>query len=167
MAETALKFKLYARPSAAGTGSSDAQTVPFDTFETFSSGLNYSASSGEITVNDAGNYLIQCDVTTDETSGNNRSEVEIYLEVDKGAGFSLVSGSEGRIYSRNTTEGAGTASFTLPLAMASGDAIRVRYDSHDTIQHQSKANACRLTLMLVDPTEASGGGGTTLSRSRV
>lgn len=160
MPGTPLSFMLHARPSVAGTGSSAAQTVPFDTFTTFGSGASYAAANGEITINDAGDYLVHGDVTTDESSGNNRSEVEIYLERDSGAGFVRVVGSEGRIYSRLSAEGAGTASFVVPLTIAAGDKIRVRYDSTDTIEHQSKANACRLALYLVADTGGTGTPGT-------
>jgi len=107
-----------------GSFGSTPVTLPFN--RTDLSNSIATNSSGEITINSTGTYLITADITTDELTGNNRTEFASFLELDTGSGFAEVDGTQRRHYSRNNAQGAQSASINIALSLTSGDVIRIR-----------------------------------------
>jgi len=110
---------------AATTGSfTSAATLPFDREDRGQSWA--SLSSGEVTLS-VGEYLVLADVTTDEASGNNRTEFESVLEAnDGGKGWAAVAGTTRRHYSRLGAQGAQSASISAIIVAEWSLPIRVQ-----------------------------------------
>jgi len=140
-----MQFVLRASASSDGTSSTNAQTVPYDTFETLSSGLSYSDSGGEITILEAGTWIFTYEVTTSNSSSNTRSESEIWFEIDGGSGFVKVDDSASWNYNRQSSQGKTTSTATIAFSLDAGSDIRVRYQT-DSAAVFSVANACRLMI---------------------
>lgn len=121
---SALPCSRHSISSDTGSIQATPQTLPFDREDKADSITTN--SSGEITINEDGTYLINVDVTIDEFSGNNRTEFGSYLELDTGSGFAEVAGTQRRHYSRNNSQGATSTSINVALILSDGDIIRVR-----------------------------------------
>lgn len=100
--------------------------VPLDTERIEDSAFTHTGSSAEVTINESGTYLIIGRVTIEQTGGNNRSDAEIRLMLDAGTGFSEVDGSKSTIYSRNNSNGTGTAVSSVVLTLNTGDIVKVQ-----------------------------------------
>ena len=83
----------------------------------------FAYSAGEITINQTGWFRVTVDLTAQ--SNATRSSIAGRLEVNTGAGFNVVAGTEFGTYAR-TGQTYDTTGFTILLNVTSGDIIRVR-----------------------------------------
>ena len=81
----------------------------------------FTQANGEITVDEAGIYLVHYWAGWSQT-GNNRVEVEVQLEVNN----TLVPGTLFGGYSRNNVAGDGVVSLTIPMVVVASDTFRIR-----------------------------------------
>lgn len=111
-------------------GATDVTTgftdIPLGTERTKTTDFTHTVPSAEVTVNTTETYLVHMSVSLDEVGGNSRSESEIRLMIDTGSGFTVVPGSVARIYNRNNSQGAGTASRSFALDLNAGDVLKMQ-----------------------------------------
>ena len=100
--------------------------VPLDAQNKITAGFTHTLGTAEITVNSDQTTVIAGHGATDATSGNVRSDAEIRLMIDKGAGYVEVAGTRGPIYSRSSAQGAGNAAFTVTLDLEAGDKVKLQ-----------------------------------------
>lgn len=130
-----MKFLFDVYDSAGGLNIDTVGTVVFDTARYLIG--ECSLDSGEITVNPIStvilpdnNYLvfISSRVSTDISTGTNRSDSKIWLEMDTGSGFSVIEGTYAYIYNRTSGQGKGSAAIctTVEVPKLTSFKIRVR-----------------------------------------
>lgn len=96
--------------------------VPFNVAATPQSWV--ANSGGELTLQ-PGTYLISTDITIGESAGNNRTEFESKLQTDSSGSYADIDGTIRRHYSRNSTQGAQSASITnIPIVVTTAHNIR-------------------------------------------
>jgi len=83
---------------------------------------NYTTTNNSITVTNAGRYKITYRITTDMTSGNNRTGTEYRATVNNTA----IPGSAASNYHRNDGIGETTATVVKVVELAAGDVIRLQ-----------------------------------------
>lgn len=132
--------------ATAGGFSTVRETLPLDRVDRAQSWA--SLSSGVVTV-PAGEYLVLADVTTDELSGNNRTEFETVLQAnDGGKGWTDVPGTVRRHYSRLGAQGAQSASIAVQVVAGGSTELRVQsIRASGTNVGQWPADACSLTIV--------------------
>ena len=88
-------------------------------------GVIYNTSNGEFSFTRAMTLQIQADITTDVTSGSNRSDTQSRLEKQpSGGSFSQVPGTEAHAYNRNSSRGEQTMSINMIVTVAATDKLR-------------------------------------------
>ena len=113
--------------STGGTDVSAGWTdVPLGTDRQKTIDFSHTLGSPEVTCNKSGSYVIISRVTVYQSAGGSRSAAQMRLTLDTGSGFTEVSGTYGMIYSRNTTQGEGTAEASVILDLESSDALRLQ-----------------------------------------
>lgn len=109
--------------STTGSFTTTLTTLPFDRVDQSQSWL--SNSSGVLTL-DAGDYIVTADVTTDETTGNNRTEFESIAQSNATGSYVTVPGCVRRHYSRLSAQGAQSSSMTFALSLSESSSIRIQ-----------------------------------------
>jgi len=89
-----------------------------------SNGVTYNTSTGEFTFVRDGYYQVHADITTDVTSGSDRSDTQSRLEKSTGGSFSQVAGTEAHAYNRNVNRGEQTMSINMIIDVNANDKIR-------------------------------------------
>lgn len=113
--------------STGGTDISSGWTdIPLGTERKKTTDFTHNTGSVEVTVNTTATYVVSYTVTTNITSGTSRSESEMRLMLDQGSGYNQISGSIGRMYNRNNSQGGNTATRTLILDLSTGDKIKMQ-----------------------------------------
>lgn len=118
------------------------QVVPIDTALKSSDGAVFSLSSGRLTVNKTGTFMITMDVTSNITSGAARSETQIELFKNAAA----VTGTFAAIYNRTLGRGQATGSSSVILDLTSGDIIDIRALKVGTDAIDTVSGGCRLLV---------------------
>lgn len=109
-------------------------TIIYDTLRLNMDGAVFSFNpvTGEITVLQAGTYLVNFDVSTD-TNSNTRVTSRSWLERDSGGGFVMEPGTYSFGYHRNTANGEDTDVLSdIPLVLAANEVLRVRTERFGT-----------------------------------
>lgn len=109
------------------------------------------SASGEVTFNDAGVYLVSCHVVGEDTAGNNgRCELNIKMQIDRGAGYVDAPAAIDAQYAiRNNTQDQGSAQFdNYALEVDSGNKIKIQVFDVG-IPVEILANRARLTILKV------------------
>jgi len=105
----------------------------------------YTYNSGEVTINTAGWYFIEYQVSADNT-GNSRSTSEIGVTINSLTTFQP--GSFGYGYHRNSSDGKGSFTGRILVQLSVNDIIRIRIrrdGSGSTLE--TLPDACRLTII--------------------
>ena len=84
------------------------------------------ATSTEITIQKAGLYKINYDITIDHVSGSSRTKSESKLQEDLGSGYLDVAGSVRGMYHRLSSQGLNSASACLYRNYSVGDKIKLQ-----------------------------------------
>ena len=109
----------------AGSGSqalaTSLATIDLSTTIITSDASDFSISSGQLTVVNAGTYFVSYSLDGDQSAGNNRVIVDAEVQVD-GIG---VTGSQSALYSRNTNEGDFTCVGSCILELTANQVVRV------------------------------------------
>jgi hypothetical protein len=108
--------------ATAGSFTTTATTVPFDTEEFAQSWATNTSGEVELTT---GIYLLLADVTIDEAAGNNRTEFGSHMETDSSGSWVDLPGTQRRHYSRNNAQGAQSASISTVVSFSSTASVRV------------------------------------------
>lgn len=87
--------------------------------------FSWNASTGELTINTAGLYLIGYSIGVDNLE-NGRSEAGVRLSRDTGSGYAPVAVSERYIYSRSTDQGKGEGTFNWVVSLAAGEKLKLQ-----------------------------------------
>jgi hypothetical protein len=106
--------------------------------------FTHTAASAQVTITTTGTYVLTFTVTSDITTGVARSQSAMRLMRGTGGPFSVVAGSEGRMYNRLDAQGEATATRTLVLDIIAGDVLKVqagRIAGTDTVQTLSGASS--------------------------
>ncbi len=122
-------------------------TVVFDT-EDFDPDTNYSNSSGEITVTDAGYYTVAVNVpiNDDGTSGTTRGRVFGFLQRDQTTSTWLtVNNIRGQVYEREASGGTGFHAGGI-VVLAAGELIRFRITVSSTVDVSTESGECCLNI---------------------
>ncbi|MEM9346032.1 MAG: DUF2793 domain-containing protein [Planctomycetota bacterium] len=122
-------------------------TLNLDTVRKNTDSNLFSLVSDELTISEAGTYVLLFRVSTDVSAGTARSASKCWIETDTGGGFTAVAGTEGFMYNRTLSLGDNTATVQLALDVAAGDKFRVRanrINGTDTIT--TKDNGSGLTV---------------------
>lgn len=145
--------------SAASAGSTGtAVTVPIDSSvpDVGSSAAisPYSLASSEVTISEAGTYLIVAQATVEVSSaGTVQTQAEAFLELDAGGGYSEISGSKSRAcFSGTVVNEPDAVAATLVARLDVDDKVRLRLNrivGDATVR--SAANQARLTIFALRP----------------
>ncbi len=122
-------------------------TVVFDT-EDFDPDTNYSNSSGEITVTDAGYYTVAVNVpiNDDGTAGTTRGRVFGFLQRDQTTSTWLtVNNIRGQVYEREASGGTGFHAGGI-VVLAAGELIRFRITVSSTVDVSTESGECCLNI---------------------
>jgi len=84
------------------------------------------STSTEITIQKAGLYEVNYDITLDHTSGSSRTKSQSKLQEDLGSGYTDVSGSFRGMYHRNSSQGLDSASCVIYRTYSVGDKIKLQ-----------------------------------------
>ena len=102
-------------------------------------------SSGEVVFDKAGIFSIDVSFGADVTS-NNRSTSRAFLQLDTGSGFTDVPSIVLYVYNRQTSDGEGTSSKSIPLEVSAGDKLKLQVirnsgsGTTETIPHSCAIN---------------------------
>jgi len=101
-------------------------TIQLDT--TAVSATYASLSTFEITFSEEGTYMIGHKLIYDitDTAGGTRGQVEGWLELDTGGGYSEITGSRAGVYHREAAGGSGLSCPMIPVSIGNGNKIRYR-----------------------------------------
>ncbi|MBN2307262.1 hypothetical protein JXD20_04725 [Candidatus Peregrinibacteria bacterium] len=130
--------------------------IPLGTERKKTTDFTHSTGSAEITVNTDGTYYVNYAVTTDITSGTNRSESEARLMLDTGSGYAAVAGSIAKMYNRTATQGDATASRSFTLDLSAGDKLKIQAQ-----RSSGSSNIATLaggSALVISRVEGGGGG---------
>jgi len=103
-------------------------TVTLDTIRTGNPQSIFTLTNSELIVGQLDQeyvFLISYDVAADN-DGSARSKLHWWLEMDTGSGFTEVAGTRRGTYHRNSTQGEGSSSATILMALDSGYKLRIR-----------------------------------------
>lgn len=89
-------------------------------------GFSINGQGTILTVDNGGPMVVSAMVTIDQSGGSNRSDAEIRLLLDTGAGFVEVPGTRGTIYSRNNAQGTASATLVSGNVYSAGDQLKVQ-----------------------------------------
>ena len=145
---TAVSFSCY--PGSQQTFNNTPVTLNFDTTRATDPAL--SLSSGEVTFNSTGIYLVHFEVTLDDTT-TSRTTSKGYLELstDSGSNWNIITNTEAWTYNRTSgTGGRSTGSLTIPLSLNTGDMIRVQVVCASAVNIQTIPAGCNLTVFTTD-----------------
>ena len=110
--------------------------------------FTFTAPGTEVTIVDTSTYLVQVSVTNQALSGTSRSESEFDVQIDTGAGYASVPGSDKYIYHRQSSQGKGTASAQFIWVATAGDKIKVRAQrTSGTTTISTLGDGCQFTLI--------------------
>jgi hypothetical protein len=98
--------------------------IPLGTQRTINPIYTHSPGSSEVTINEAGDYIILARMSAG--GSNNRNTGAIRLVLDTGSGYNQIDGSLGYSYHRNTTQSNDTATSFVILNLQSGDKIKMQ-----------------------------------------
>jgi hypothetical protein len=124
------------------------QDVPFNVVRKNSGEYTFNSNT-ELVVSTSTSYFVTARVTTDITSGTNRSECRIRIVKDTGTGYVEIPGTIASTYNRMLGEGTTTAVSTLLDDFSAGDKIKVQVlqdSGTDTIN--LLANGSSLTVFI-------------------
>lgn len=145
--------------NAAYTGiTTSVSTLPFPDTRISNAAFTIDGSGEQVTINTAGTYRVDFGCSPDESSGNDIT-TDMWLELDRGAGFAEVPGTRARFFHDNNTEEGGNSGFAI-IAMEVTDIFRIRAqvvggsDQLDTL-----ANSLRLSIQSVGANGAAGATG--------
>jgi hypothetical protein len=94
--------------------------------ENADSPFSFNTTTGILTLNDSGLYLGAVDVQHNNTSVNNRVQLDVLMQVDTGSGFADVTELEWHNYSaRNTAQDQGGTGGTFMIPFAAGDQLKI------------------------------------------
>jgi len=128
------KISLYSTSTATIINAPPGTAIPYDV-ERVKDGdfFNHSTTvnNTDITIQEAGSYKIDANVTTYTTSNSRAaSRFDIYIN------GTVLAGTSGWLYNRNIAQGANSATSTLSLTLAANDVITVqayRYSGSGTL----------------------------------
>jgi hypothetical protein len=126
------------------TGS--ATTINIDTVDSVSDSNQYLLSSGELEFRYSDNCTVTYSVTFTNTNGT-RTSTQSFLEINKGAGFNKVLGSDIFTYERNAANGEQTGTKTVFLNVDSGDIIRVRSSILNGSNNNVRIEGCSFSVV--------------------
>lgn len=95
-------------------------TVPFDTADIVDPPYEFIANSG-VRILENGRYVVNAEVTTAKTAGNQRAESDIGLEVNQ----ALIDGTRRTMYNRNLAQGLNSCAFCKIIELSAGDMLSV------------------------------------------
>lgn len=104
-----------------------ADITSWDTNAVTSSLMSWNATTGILTFDTAGKYKISMDVSTVATSGSGLGTSQVYMYLDTGSGYALVSGSTRLMHANNNGSGS-SATITWIIDAAAGDDIKFRIE---------------------------------------
>lgn len=125
-------------------------TIPFDT-EEFDPDTNYSNTSGEITVTDAGYYHVAVNVpiNDDGTAGATRGAVFGFLQRDQTTGtWTTVNNIRGQVYEREASGGTGFHAGGI-VSLSAGEVIRFRVDVSSTVDVSTESGEASLNIFKI------------------
>ena len=109
-------------------------TLVFDS-EAFDPDANYALSSGEVTVTDAGYYLVSLNmpINDDGSGGATRSRAFAFIQRDQGSGTWIEPAPpiRGQDYQRETSGGGGLSAAGI-ISLSAGEVVRWRADVSDS-----------------------------------
>lgn len=136
----------HAYDNAGGTTIPTSWTdVTFDTEVKKDTGYTFTAGNAEITIANAGWYMIIVDVAAD-VSDTSRSHADWRLTVDSGGGHAEMQGSRAATYHRTSADGRDSATITRLYQFSAGDKLKLQGLSDRTTQVTTVADACRITI---------------------
>lgn len=100
--------------------------IPLNGERKKTSGITHSGSSAEITISEAGTYVILGRVGYYQNGGNGRSIAQMRILLDTGSGFAELAGSQGYGYSRNDGSGEGGMEAFAILDLSSGYKLKLQ-----------------------------------------
>jgi len=139
-------------------------TIPLTDRNVISAGFTHTLGGAEVTVVNAGRYVITGYTTTDISSGSGRSVSEMRVTRDDGSGtFAIIPGMLGGMYHRTSTAAVTNASVSQIVELNAGDRLRLEVrQSGGSSPLETVAGACGLTayrLRALAATAPSGGTG--------
>lgn len=125
-------------------------TIPFDT-EEFDPDTNYSNTSGEITVTDAGYYHVSINVpiNDDGTGGATRGRVFGFLQRDQTTStWVTVNNIRGQVYEREASGGTGFHAGGI-VSLSASEVIRFRVDVSSTVDVSTESGEASLNIFKI------------------
>ena len=105
---------------------------------------NYSLSANEITISEAGNYLMSWTavILEDSTAGGQRGRIDGYLTLNGGK----ITQSESRVYTRETSGGTGLSSSSI-VAISANDVIALEVFSNGTGDPDNSLDMAQVSII--------------------
>jgi len=138
-------FSIY--PSAAQTFTTTEITVKYDTIRYDNPAFTLDNSTGIITVNSGGVYVVSLTQTNDNTTGT-RDTSWTYIEVDKndGSGFVKIPNWKISGYHRSQNDGETTGTSGTLIHFGNGDLVRVNTRGRTASTLTTVPDACNFLL---------------------
>ena len=122
--------------------------ITFDT-ERYTSPY-FSVVGGTIVVNSNGVYLLSLTMNTNNVGSGTRTSSEAFIQLDTGSGFSDIPNLVIDMYNRDTVNGKDTGSIMIPIALNSGDVLKVQAIASADGRIQTIPLGCTITLFGLD-----------------
>lgn len=123
--------------------------IPFDTEVREDAAFSHDADSAEITINTAGQYLVDYQCTMDAI-GTARYIVRHWLETDTGSGYSELAGTRTGSYHRTTNDAIDNGNIRRYAVFSAGDKLKAvaQADANGVIR--TLADSCRMSIERLD-----------------
>lgn len=105
----------------------------------------HGADSAEVTIVQAGDYLISYDMSAKVSDGT-RSNVDWEMQVNTGGGFADIPGTWAGTYHRTSADDENTGGCTCVYSASAGDIVKVIGTSDRATQVTTVAHGCRLYI---------------------
>lgn len=119
----------------------------------------HTSGTAPVTIQEDGWYEITYNVSTDSTSGSDRTTSRAKLQLDSGGGYADIPGSFGYMYNRQATEGEDTVSRTIVHSFSTGDIIKLQADILSGSNVSTIAGGTSLGIKQISASTGGGGGG--------
>jgi hypothetical protein len=120
------KFDAYYDPINEVTVNHLWVDVPLHVNRILDSDFSHSEGSAEVTINSNDTYEVVGRVSTYASSGNNRTQTQMRLLIDRGSGYSQIPGSLGFMYNRERIEGYNSATVNMIMPLKVGDKVKIQ-----------------------------------------
>jgi len=153
---TGIAFAVY--PTTVQTFADTGTIVQYDSIRYDNPAFSLNTTTGEVTVNTGGNYIVEVTQTNKDASGN-RNTSWTYIQIDKNDSFGFVDIPNFKVsgYHRNGNDGETTGNSGLPISLNTNDKLRVFTKSRLSYNLDTVPGGCNFLLWAPNGTRGPQG----------